>query len=43
MTKYFAFASGDRDMIDPFVGTVKWIKSLNLIVANDWRPWFVDG
>ncbi|CAL5377528.1 unnamed protein product [Camellia sinensis] len=35
--------TGDRDMVVPFVGTVKWIKSLNLTVVNDWRPWFVDG
>ncbi|CAL5379167.1 unnamed protein product [Camellia sinensis] len=34
---------GDRDMVVPFVGTVKWEKSLNLTVVNDWRPWFVDG
>ncbi|KAI8027269.1 Serine carboxypeptidase-like 18 [Camellia lanceoleosa] len=34
---------GDRDMVVPFVGTVKWIKALNLTVVNDWRPWFVDG
>lgn len=35
--------SGDRDMVVPFVATVKWIKMLNLTVVNDWRPWFVDG
>ncbi|CAL5379181.1 unnamed protein product [Camellia sinensis] len=35
--------TGDRDMVVSFVGTVQWIKSLNLIVVNDWRPWFVDG
>ncbi|XP_044509714.1 serine carboxypeptidase-like 18 [Mangifera indica] len=34
---------GDRDMVVPFVATVKWIKMLNLTVVNDWRPWFVDG
>ncbi|KAL7236398.1 hypothetical protein ACSBR1_019643 [Camellia fascicularis] len=43
--KYFFFFlhGGDRDMVIPFVGTVKWMKSLNLTVVNDWRPWFVDG
>uniref|UniRef100_A0A2N9J1G3 Serine carboxypeptidase-like 18 n=1 Tax=Fagus sylvatica TaxID=28930 RepID=A0A2N9J1G3_FAGSY len=35
--------SGDRDMVVPFVGTEKWIKSLNLTIINDWRPWLVDG
>ncbi|CAL5377520.1 unnamed protein product [Camellia sinensis] len=35
--------TGDRDMVVPFVGTMKWKKSLNLTVVNDWRPWFVDG
>ncbi|CAL5329422.1 unnamed protein product [Camellia sinensis] len=30
--------NGDRDMVVPFVGTMKWIKSLNLTVVNDWRP-----
>ncbi|GMP38596.1 hypothetical protein CsSME_00009780 [Camellia sinensis var. sinensis] len=30
-------------MVVPFVGTVKWKKSLNLTVVNDWSPWFVDG
>ncbi|GAB4853408.1 hypothetical protein Ancab_017586 [Ancistrocladus abbreviatus] len=34
---------GDRDMVVPFVGTVQWIKSLNLTIDVDWRPWFVDG
>ncbi|KAM3714757.1 hypothetical protein ACJW31_01G358000 [Castanea mollissima] len=35
--------SGDRDMVVPFVGTEQWIKSLNLTIVNDWRPWLVDG
>ncbi|KAI4318441.1 hypothetical protein MLD38_032144 [Melastoma candidum] len=35
--------TGDRDMVVPFVGTVRWIASLNLTVESDWRPWFVDG
>ncbi|KAI4372554.1 hypothetical protein MLD38_010769 [Melastoma candidum] len=30
-------------MVVPFVGTVRWIASLNLTVESDWRPWFVDG
>ncbi|GLT77643.1 hypothetical protein SLA2020_492100 [Shorea laevis] len=35
--------SGDRDMVVPFTGTQTWIKSLNLTINFDWRPWFVDG
>lgn len=35
--------NGDHDMIVPFVGTQAWINSLNFSVADEWRPWFVDG
>ncbi|XP_057978384.1 serine carboxypeptidase-like 18 isoform X2 [Malania oleifera] len=34
---------GDRDMVVPYIGTVKWVTSLNLTIVNHWRPWFVDG
>ncbi|XP_065872464.1 serine carboxypeptidase-like 18 isoform X2 [Euphorbia lathyris] len=35
--------SGDHDMLIPYVGTLSWIKSLNLTIEYDWAPWFVDG
>lgn len=35
--------SGDHDMVIPYIATHAWIESLNLTIAKDWRPWFVDG
>nr|XP_023898791.1 putative serine carboxypeptidase-like 52 isoform X1 [Quercus suber]POE52781.1 serine carboxypeptidase-like 12 [Quercus suber] len=41
--RLFAFGSGDHDMVIPYIATHAWIGSLNLTIAHDWRPWFVDG
>nr|POF20844.1 serine carboxypeptidase-like 18 [Quercus suber] len=35
--------SGDHDMVIPHISTYAWIESLNLTIATDWGPWFVDG
>ncbi|KAI9181386.1 hypothetical protein LWI28_014570 [Acer negundo] len=35
--------SGDHDIVIPYVGTEKWIKSLNLTIQYGWQPWLVDG
>ncbi|MCD7448383.1 Carboxypeptidase [Datura stramonium] len=35
--------SGDHDMVVPFISTQAWIKSLNYSIADDWKPWVVDG
>ncbi|XP_021822254.1 serine carboxypeptidase-like 11 [Prunus avium] len=35
--------SGDHDMLVPYVGTQEWIRSLNLSVDYNWRPWLVNA
>ncbi|XP_026444507.1 serine carboxypeptidase-like 18 [Papaver somniferum] len=34
--------SGDHDFMVPHVSTEAWIRSLNLSITEDWRPWFLD-
>ncbi|XP_024027033.1 serine carboxypeptidase-like 7 [Morus notabilis] len=34
--------SGDHDMVVPYIATQAWIKSLNIPVVGQWRPWLVD-
>lgn len=41
--KYRVLAySGDHDMVIPYIGTIEWIRTLNLTMDMNWRPWFVD-
>jgi len=35
--------SGDQDMVISYVGTMAWIRKLNLSASDRWRPWFVKG
>ncbi|KAA3461622.1 serine carboxypeptidase-like 18 isoform X3 [Gossypium australe] len=39
---YFLY-SGDHSLAVTYVGTESWIKSLNLSIVDDWRPYIVDG
>lgn len=44
LSNYASFLfSGDHDMIAPYIGTLKWIRMLNLTVVDNWRPWHVNG
>ena len=38
----YLFCSGDHDMVVPYLGTLSWIKSLNLPIVDEWRPWLVN-
>ncbi|XP_048336279.2 serine carboxypeptidase-like 13 [Ziziphus jujuba] len=31
---------GDHELVIPHISAEQWIKSLNLTVHNDWRPWY---
>ncbi|KAJ0860469.1 putative sinapoylglucose--sinapoylglucose O-sinapoyltransferase [Helianthus annuus] len=35
--------NGDHDMNFPYIGTLKWIKSLDLPTKSPWKPWFVSN
>ncbi|KAD5317108.1 hypothetical protein E3N88_17054 [Mikania micrantha] len=35
--------NGDHDMNFPYVGTERWIKSLDLPIESPWNPWFVNN
>ncbi|KAI3896596.1 hypothetical protein MKX03_023171 [Papaver bracteatum] len=34
--------SGDHDLVVPHISTEAWIRSLNLSITDDWRPWLLD-
>ncbi|XP_074322005.1 serine carboxypeptidase-like 3 isoform X2 [Apium graveolens] len=34
--------SGDHDLVFPYIGTQKWIHSLDLTVTKPWSPWFIN-
>lgn len=42
-TFFFAYCSGDHDLVVSHVSTEAWIRTLFLTVDYPWRPWFVDG
>ncbi|GFP98168.1 serine carboxypeptidase-like 18 [Phtheirospermum japonicum] len=35
--------SGDHDMVVPYFNSLNWIRSFNLTLDDNWRPWKVNG
>ncbi|CAA2989226.1 serine carboxypeptidase-like 7 [Olea europaea subsp. europaea] len=35
--------NGDHDMAAPYMGPLKWFRTLNLTIDDNWRPWLVNG
>ncbi|KAG6652630.1 serine carboxypeptidase-like 13 isoform X1 [Carya illinoinensis] len=35
--------NGDQDMSVSYVGTLQWIRTLNMTLESSWEPWFVEG
>ncbi|KAL8156083.1 hypothetical protein AgCh_001242 [Apium graveolens] len=35
--------SGDHDLVIPYIGTERWIHSLNITLQSRWAPWFVNS
>ncbi|XP_020570635.1 serine carboxypeptidase-like 6 isoform X3 [Phalaenopsis equestris] len=35
--------SGDHDLDIPFIGTLKWVRSLNFSIVENWRSWRAGG
>ncbi|CAN6440041.1 unnamed protein product [Victoria cruziana] len=37
------FYSSDHDMVVSYIGTQGWLSFLNLTIAEQWRPWFLEN
>ncbi|KAL4587220.1 hypothetical protein LXL04_000087 [Taraxacum kok-saghyz] len=42
LSLYVCLSSGDHDMVVSYLSTLNWIESLNLLLVDDWRPWYVN-
>lgn len=38
---WWFYYSGDQDIRISYVGTLDWIKMLNISITEEWKPWFV--